>query len=49
VPETTDQKYNQEIYVKPCRDNTISTKGYVKVISEPGGKGDMPASPELSD
>lgn len=49
VPQAAEEHGEDEVCVGAGRASSISAEGDVEVVSEPRGKGDVPAAPEVGD
>ena len=49
VPEPGDEEDDEDIADGFGLGDARPAEGYIEVVAEPGGEGDVPASPELGD
>ena len=49
VPQSAEEHGDQEVEISAQATSTTPPERYVEVVSQPGGEGDVPASPELGD
>ncbi len=49
VPQSADQHDQHEVEIRPGPALAVPSERYVEVVPKPGGKADVPASPELGD
>ena len=47
MPESADQKYHKHVPYRFPEGGPRSPQWYIEIIPEPGGKADMPSSPEF--
>ena len=49
VPKPAENEDDQDINPPARRIHSFSTQGHIKIISKPGGEGNVPTSPEIRD
>ena len=49
VPDAADDERDEQVDVAAGGDDAVAAEGYVDVVLEPRGEGDVPAVPELAD
>src|SRR5438552_8128050 len=49
VPESADKHRNNEVRVRAGKAALVAAYRNVKIFAQPGGKGAVPAPPEISD
>lgn len=49
VPQPAQQHRDEQVQIGSRSATAVATERNVEVITEPGGQGDVPASPELGD